>query len=42
MLAETRVGQDLATAMKTTAQRMGSTDLEWVASAVDDTAGTSL
>ena len=28
MLAETRVGQDLATAMKATAERMGSADLE--------------
>jgi tight adherence protein B len=35
VLAETRVGQDLAVAMKTTAQRMGCADLEWVASAVD-------
>ena len=35
MLAETRVGQDLATAMKATAERMGSADLGWVASAVD-------
>jgi tight adherence protein B len=35
MLAETRVGQDLATAMKATAERMGSADLTWVAAAVD-------
>ena len=35
LLAETRIGQDLAAAMKATAERMGSTDLEWVASAVD-------
>ena len=35
MLAETRVGQDLATAMKATAERMGSADLGWVASAVE-------
>ena len=35
MLADTRIGVDLGTAMKATAQRMESQDLEWVASAVD-------
>ena len=35
MLAETRIGVDCRTAMRATAQRMASTDLEWVASAVE-------
>jgi tight adherence protein B len=35
MLAETRIGVDLGTAMKATAVRMESQDLEWVASAVN-------
>jgi tight adherence protein B len=35
MLAETRIGVEFHTAMRATAQRMASADLEWVASAVE-------
>ena len=35
MLAETRIGVEFHTAMRATAQRMASVDLEWVASAVE-------
>jgi len=35
MLAETRIGVEFHVAMRSTAQRMASADLEWVASAVE-------
>jgi tight adherence protein B len=35
MLIEARLGQDFHAAMRATAERMGSEDLEWVASAVE-------
>ena len=35
MLAETRIGVEFHTAMRATAERMASTDLEWIASAVE-------
>jgi tight adherence protein B len=35
MLAETRIGVEFHTAMRATARRMASTDLEWIASAVE-------
>jgi tight adherence protein B len=35
MLAETRFGVEFHTAMRATARRMASTDLEWIASAVE-------
>jgi len=35
MLAETRIGVEFHTAMRATAQRMASADLDWIASAVE-------
>jgi tight adherence protein B len=35
MLAETRIGVEFHTALRATAQRMASADLEWIASAVE-------
>ena len=35
MLAETRIGVQFHTAMRSTAERMASADLEWIASAVE-------